>query len=753
MEFEWRPGRVAKLCSDMREAGKGTDMNNKGEGVSRRGFIFGISAAVGGLVLTGLPSLAESTGVVQSPLLTNAPGSEVGIWVVIDGETTTIRVARSEMGQGNFTALPMLVAEELDCDWSHVTAEYVLPEANLAHGHAWGDMMTASSASIRMSHLYLRKAGAQARHMLVDEAAARWKVSALECTARDSVVTHAASGRSLTYGELAENAARRPVPQEVTLKDPNLWRLIGTPVKRLDLEDKVLAKPIFATDVRLPDMLYATVTACPTLGGRLKDFDASKTLVMPGVRHVVPVGDTAVAIVADSWWQAHHALDTLLVRWDAGPAAALSNESIREIFLKGLDDPHPAVAQRIGNVDEVLANATNVIHADYEVPYLAHTTMEPQTCTAHVTPEFAEVWAPTQNGDGTLQVVAHTLKIDPSRVKIHKCHLGGGFGRRGVSQDWAQQAVLIARAVGKPVKMLWTREEDVRHDYYRPMSIARHVAGFDRNGKLLAWKVRLSCTSILANLMPSRLRHGQDFDMMGAFLPGDMSYHIPNFEVGYAMRQLPIPVGFWRGVNHSQNGFFRESFVDEMAHASGQDPYAFRRELLAHSPRSLAVVDEVATRAQWGHTKAGTYQGMALVECYDSVCAHVVDLSIDDEGRVKVHRVVCALDCGYVVNPSIVKKQLQGAVAYALSAVLWGQVTIKNGEVQQSNFHDYPALRISEMPVVETYLIPSGNKYIDRWGGVGEPGTPPVAPAVVNAIFAATGKRIRLLPLAGQKLV
>jgi isoquinoline 1-oxidoreductase subunit beta len=720
--------------------------------ITRRAFAFGISAAGGGLILGISPTAGQAETAPSQ--VHDAKSPEVTVWVVIErDDTVIIRVARSEMGQGGFTSLPMLVAEELECDWSRVRAEYAAPSENLARGRPWGDMVTAGSLSIRASQAYLRKAGAQARLMLVAEAAARWGVSDSECVARSSVVTHRSTGSSFRYGEIAQAAALRPIPQQVPLKRPEDWRLIGRSVNRLDTVDKVMGRPIYASDVRLPNMLYAAVAACPSHGGRLKSFDSTKILEMQGVRHVVPVGDNAVAVVAASWWQAKKALEMLPINWDTSSSAGLSTEAIRRTFLDGLEADDVAVGRKAGDVDAALASASSIVHADYQVPYLAHTTMEPQTCTAHVTANGVEVWAPTQNGEGTLRTVARTLGLDPSQVVVHKHHLGGGFGRRGLAQDWARQAVLIAKQIEQPVKMIWTREEDVRHDYYRPAFIGRHTAGFDADGKFIGWKTRLCGSSISFGLAQDRLKNGQDLEMMSGFLEADMFYDVPNVEVGYVMRNTAVPVGFWRGVNHSQNGYIREAFIDELAHVRAKDPYQFRRELLANSPRSLAVLDEVARRADWGKARDGIHQGIAIVECYDSVCAHVVEISVDPAGAVKVHRVVCAIDSGYVVNPGIVVAQMEGAIVYGLIAALTGEITLNGGRVDQSNFHDYPALRMNEMPEVETYLVPSGDKYIQRWGGIGEPGVPPLAPALVNAVFAATGKRIRSLPLKNHDLI
>jgi isoquinoline 1-oxidoreductase beta subunit len=718
--------------------------------LNRRAFVFGISAALGGLVI-GVPSLAASPITRRRTRLN--PPAEVTIWVVIEpDDTTIIRIARSEMGQGSFTALAMLVAEDMECDWSHVRAEYVDTHENVVRGRPWGDMVTAGSLAIRGSQSYLRKAGAQARTMLITEAAARWRVPVATCYARDSRVHHPATSRSLRYGELAEGAAVRSVPVDVALKSPSQWRLIGTPAPRLDTPDKVLGKPIFAGDVMLPGMLFASYSACPAHGGRLKSFEADQALRMAGVRRVVAVRDMGVAVLADSWWQARKAMDAVAIEWDLERAKGLSTEALRSGFVNALAAEDVAIGQTIGNVDRALASFGPILTADYDVPYLAHTTMEPQTCVAHVVDGRAEIWAPTQNGEHTLSEVARILAFPPSAVTVHKHHLGGGFGRRGQAQDWAMIAALIAQSAAVPIKMVWTREEDVQHDFYRPMVVARQWAAFDHTGDLAAWKVRLAGSSNLVQLQPERLRNGQDLEMMGAFNPDDFVYHVPNFEVGYVMRNTPVPVGFWRGVNHSQNGFFRESFVDEMAHARGEDPYQFRRKLYVFSPRSLAVIDAVAALAQWGRHRDGVFQGMAVVQCYNTISAQVVDISVSDAGELTVHRVCCAIDPVHVVNPSIVEAQMQGGVVYALSAALHGEITLEDGRVQQSNFFDYPALRMNQMPQIAVTQISSGERYSKEWGGVGEPGTPPLAPALCNAIFAGTGQRIRTLPLSKHRL-
>ncbi|PLP60360.1 aldehyde dehydrogenase [Mesorhizobium loti] len=709
--------------------------------LSRRNFLFGASGVTGGIVLGSAKVLAQvAENSDQIP--------EITVWVAIKpDDTTLIRVARTDMGQGIFTALPMLVAEELECDWSKVRAEYADTNRNVTSGKPFGNMVTSTSISVRDSHEYLRRAGAQARSMLVAEAAARWRVPIEDCTAGNSLVSHRPSDRSFRFGELAMAAARRLVPENVALKAPDQWTLIGTKVRRHDALPKVVGAPIYASDVDLPNMLHAAVAACPALGGKQRRFDAGPVLRMPGVTHVVPVGDTAVAVVARSWWQAKKALDRLAVEWDEAPAQGSTTDAMQQQFREGLDADDIASGHAVGDVEAALSNAARLLEAEFEVPHLAHATMEPQTCTAHVTAGRADVWAPTQNGEGTTAVVAATLGLDPSRVFVHKLHPGGGFGRRGLAQDWARMSVQIARQVDRPVKMVWSREEDMTHDYYRPMVVARQTAGFDAEGKLIGWKVRLSGSSIAASLSPRWLRDGVDYALMDGFSEEDFPYACPAFQVACARRDTVVPVGFWRGVNLSQNGFFREAFVDEMAVMRGLGPLEFRRELLADNARALDVLDTCAERAGWGKAETGRYQGLAIVEGDHSWCAQVVEISLEQDA-IRVHRVVCVVDPNFVVNPDITVAQMEGGIVQGLAAALYGRITVVDGRVQQRNFHDYPFLRMYEMPRIEVHLVPSLGKYGDQWGGIGETGLPPVAPALVNAVFAATGRRFRSLPLS-----
>ncbi|HJU16417.1 MAG TPA: molybdopterin cofactor-binding domain-containing protein [Stellaceae bacterium] len=712
--------------------------------VSRRSFIASVAAIGGGLALGfRLPAAVEAAA---------APGeAEIDAWVVIrSDDTVVIRVARSEIGQGVMTALPMLVAEELDCDWNKVRAEYVAPEENLKRHHAWGPMSTGGSRSVRGSQDFLRRAGAAARHMLVAAAAQEWQVPAGECRTENGIVMHEPSGRRLRYGQLAAAAAHLPPPAAVALKDPKDWTLIGTAQKRLDTKAKVTGQPVFGIDVRVPGMLYAAIAQCPVFGGRLKSYDESRIRNLKGVRRVVALPDAAV-VVADSWWTAKKAIDALPVNWQEGPQGRASSATIAAALQDGLAAPDAAVIREDGDFAAAIAGAAKRIEAEYRVPFLAHATMEPQNCTAQVTAERVEVWVPTQNGDAALATAAAAAGVPPEKVVVHKTMAGGGFGRRGTAQDFVRQAVLVAKAVGRPVKLLWTREEDTRHDFYRPMAMAKLVAGLDGAGRPIAWQVRLTGPSIIASLFPKRLNGGVDRSFASGFTE-EMNYDVPNYRVDYAMRKTPVPVGFWRSVNHSQNLFFRESFVDEMAHAAGLDPYRFRRKLLAKSPKQLAVLDAAARKAEWDKPPApGIVRGIALAESYGSICAQVVEASAGGRDGVTVHRVVAAIDTGHVVNPAILVSQIESGIVYGLTAALYGTITIADGRVREGNFNDYEMLRLADMPKVETVLVPSGG----FWGGAGEPPLPPLAPALCNALFAATGNRIRSLPLkeAGPKRV
>ncbi len=709
-------------------------------GQSRRDFLVHTSAA-GGALLLGfhLPSVFAAEPERRA-------AAEVNAWIVIHPDNSVvIRVARSELGQGSFTGLPMLVAEELECDWASVRAEYASPNENLRRNRIFGSMATGGSMSIRGSQSYLRKAGATAREMLIAAAARQWRVPAAECKAAMGFITHAASGRRVSFGSVAAKAAKLTPPAEVTLKDPRDWKLIGRPMKRFDIPDKVSGKTVFGSDIRLPGMLYAAIAQCPVFGGKVRSVDDAKVRSMRGVAQIVSL-DGAVAVVADSWWRAQRALEALPVDWDPGEGKGATTASIREFVSSGLDDPKAAVARNEGDVEAAFSSAAKVIEAEYFAPFLAHATMEPMNCTAWLHEGRVEVWAPTQNGDASLAAAAKAAGVAPEQVEVHKMHVGGGFGRRSF-QDYVTQAVSIAKAVGKPVQLLWSREEDMQHDFYRPMTMVRSKAAFDASGNLIAWKIRDSTHSIMARVNPKAIKNGVDLHALGGL--HDSPYAVPNFRVELALRNSHVPVGFWRTVFHSQNPFIRECLVDEMAHAAGKDPYVFRRPLLGRSPRDLGVLDAVAKAANWSSPLAeGAHRGIAVADSHGSYSAAMIEVSVSDKGVLDIRRVVVALDCGYVVNPDSAVAQIQGCAAFALSAALWGEIEIKDGRAVQSNFDDYRVMRMAEMPRVEAVLAPSGG----FWGGTGEPPLTCIAPALCNAIFAATGKRIRALPIKGVDL-
>jgi isoquinoline 1-oxidoreductase subunit beta len=710
-----------------------------GELLSRRSFLVGVSAVGGGLAL--------SLAVPFDSVRTAEEAPEVTAWLLIGADNAVvIRVARAEMGQGAHTGLAMLVAEELECDWAKVSTEFVSPQENMRRDRVWGDMSTGASRSIASSQLYLRQAGATAREMLIAAAAARWNVPAFECVAAMSVITHQPSGRKLAFGAVAEAAAKVPPPADVKLKDPRDWKLAGKPRRRLDVPAKVTAQPIYAIDVRLPGMLYAAIAHCPVFGGAPKAVNDGAIANMKGVRRVVRLPN-AVAVIADSWWHAKRAVEALPIEWDPRGNGRVSTASIADIVRAGLSAEKSQVGRSDGDVAAAMQSAVKLVEADYEVPFLAHATMEPQTCTAHVANGEVEVWVPTQEPMTALATAASAAGVPNEKVVVHGTFLGGGFGRRAAIQEFVRQAVLIAKEVDVPIKLLWSREEDIKHDYYRPFGMARLVAGLGADGMPIAWKVRIAGPSFVHGLVPG---FGMSF-VDRTFISGladEMAYDVPNYLVDYVVEQSPVPLGVWRAINYTQNTFYKESFVDEMAHAAGMDPYLYRRHLLRNNAKHLAVLDAAAKKADWfSPLPEGMRRGIAVTEACGSVCAQVVEASVE-RGEVRVHRVVSALDCGNVVNPLSIEMQTEGAVIYALTAALTGEITIKNGGVEQSNFDTYEMLRIADAPKVETVLAPSGN----FWGGAGEPPVPPLAPALCNAIFAATGKRIRSLPIKNQDL-
>jgi isoquinoline 1-oxidoreductase beta subunit len=725
---------------------------NQINGLGRRGFLGTVAAVAGGMSLGWkIPAAqAQAMGAANSAAVA-AGGVEVGIWaVVMPDDRVIVRIARSEMGQGTLTGLAQLVADEMDADWSKVQAEYIAPEVNQANKRAWGDMSTGGSRGIRASVEYVRKGGAAAKAMLVQAAAAQWGVPAGECSAAASVVTHGPSGRTLRYGQVAAAAARLPVPDNVAVKQPSEWKIVGKGVKRLDTVEKLSGKLVYAIDLQLPEMLNASIAQCPVFGGKIGSFDAAKVMGMPGVRHVLRVDDSTIAVVADKWWQAQTALKALPIVWDEGPNANVSSATIAKHLESGLDAKEAFVGLKQGDVEAGFKGAAKVVEATYGSPFLNHATMEPMTCTAKWDGTTIEVWVSSQNGDASLAAAAEAAGVPLSNVKVHKHHLGGGFGRRG-KQDYVRQAVLIAKQIpGRPVKMIWSREEDMQHGFYRPITMAKMKAGLDANGNLVALHARLSGQSILAHLFPARLAGGADPVQFQGWNKEEFGYQaIPNILIDHAMRNTHVPVGFWRGVNHNQNAVYMECFLDEVALAAGKDPLDFRLGLMGQMPKLRAVLQAAADKAEYRKPlPAGVFRGLCANYGFGSYTAAVAEVSVSKQGEVKIHRIVAATDCGHAVNPDQIAAQVEGSFVYGLSALFSSENTVEKGRIVEGNFDTYEVMKLEQMPKVETVVVPSGG----FWGGVGEPTIAVAAPAVLNAIYAATGKRIRTLPLKHHDL-
>jgi isoquinoline 1-oxidoreductase beta subunit len=715
-------------------------------GLSRRGVLAGL-AGVFTLGWTVPGSVLRSAAAAEGP----GKAADVGIWVAIHpDETVVVRIARSEMGQGTLTGLAQLVTEELEADWRHVRAELVPPHENLAAKRAWGDMSTGGSRGLRTSVDYVRQGGAAARTMLVQAAADQWKVPAGECRAKLGMVSHPGSGRSQRFGELAQAASALPVPKDVPLKRREDWTVIGQPVPRLDTAPKLNGSLLYGIDVQLPGMLSAAIAQCPVFGGKLAGFDAAEILQRPGVRQVVPVFDNAVAVVADTWWQAKTALAALPVRWDDAKNAGVDSKQIADHLAQGLDASDAGAGNVIGDAKTALGGAAKRIEASYATPFLNHATMEPMNCTARVADGGVEVWVGTQNGDATLAAAAEVAGVPLERVRVNKYTLGGGFGRRG-QQDYVRLAVAVAKQVpGRPVKVLWSREEDMQHCFYRPISQAKFVGGLDDRGNLTALHMRISGQSINAWLRPDGNLPGTDLRQMQGVVPEEFGYlAVPNLLVDYAMRNTHVPVGPWRGVNLNQNAFYLECFIDELAHAAGRDPLEFRQSLMTKNPLHLAVLNATAAKAEWGKPlPPGVFRGVAQNYGYGSYTAAVAEVSVSDQGQLRIHRIVAGTDPGHVVNPEMVTAQVEGSFVFGLSACLFSEITVEKGRVVQGNFDSYEVMRMEHMPKVETVMVPS----YGFWGGVGEPTIAVATPAVMNAVFAATGKRVRSLPLKHSDL-
>jgi isoquinoline 1-oxidoreductase beta subunit len=724
--------------------------------LSRRKFIVSSAAAGGGLAL-GLHLPVGMNPGIEPAAAQRAAGAapEVNAWVVVKpDDTCVIRIARAEMGQGTHTGLAQLVAEELECDWRKVTIEPITPGQNLARKRVWRDMATGGSRGIRGSQDYVRRGGAAARMMLLQAAADEWKVPASELTVANGVITHAASGRSTSYGKVAAAAAEvaAPDPKSIKLKNPKDWKISGKPLKRLDTADKVNGARTYSIDVRLPGMLYAAVMACPVNGGKLASYDESRVSGRRGVRGVVRVNDEAVAVVADSWWRAKSALEALPVVWDEGPGAQQSSATIAAHLKEGLTADDAFADTKNGDALNAIAGAAKKVDAVYSTPFLSHSCMEPMNCTVRITADKAEVWMPSQNAEASLAALSTTTGLPLAQCEAYNHGLGGGFGRRGGTQDFVRQGAAIAKQFpGVPVKLVWTREEDQAHDFYRPIAQCKLSAGIDGGGNLVGLHLRVSGQSINAYLAPHNIKEGKDRrQLQGLWAePGDaqFGYAVPNLLIEYAMRNTHLPVGPWRGVNTNQNGLFLECFIDEVARAAGKDPLEFRRALLQNHPRHLAVLNAAAEKGDWGKPlPAGVHRGIAQFMGYASYSAAVAEVSVSGS-EVKVRRMVLALNCGHAVNPATIAAQVEGSVAYGFDT-LQNEISVQNGRVVERNFDTYRPARLAQMPKVETVIAPT----YDFWGGVGEPTICVTAPAVLNAIHAATGKPVRNLPLKNHGL-
>jgi isoquinoline 1-oxidoreductase beta subunit len=701
--------------------------------ITRREFVQAVVGVGGGLALwLRLPAQETATPRAATSAPPRAPAAFLRI---AEDDGIAITTPAVEMGQGGHTAMPMMILEELGGDWQHLRVEDA-PAAAIYDNPVFGQQSTVGSFSVRGWYVELRRIGAAAREMLVQAAASDWDVPTAECTVAQSRITHGPSGRTCSFGSVAARAAQFPVPQQPSLKGVTDFRLIGSSPARVDVPVKVDGSAQYGIDVVLPQMLYAAVRTCPTFGGKLKSFDDRAARTLPGFHATVPLPD-GVIVTARSYWQARKALEQVKVEYELGALATLDSAKVSQLLHAGFDEPG-TLARNDGDVRSALGHAARVIEATYEVPYLAHACMEPMNCTARVDDTGAEVWCGTQSPQAAQGAAAAVLKIPVDRVKVHSMLLGGGFGRRGET-DYVTQAVTAARATGRPVKLIWSREEDLQHDFYRPAAAIRFRAGLDGDGRLTA----LDC-NVVTSSTPAFRMSGPPFYTGGV---SDTSYSIPNLRVTGVNKDIGIRFGFWRSVNDSHNPFMLESFIDELAHETKQDPYRFRRAMLQgeEARRQLVLLDLLAEKSGWGHVARGHSLGIAAFGAFGSYIGSVVELSAKGNA-LNVHRVVTAIDCGVAVHPDNIRAQLEGGMVYGLTAALRGQITIAQGAVQQGNFHNYPMLTMKEMPRVDAYIVPS----TAAPGGVGEPGTAPIAPALANAIFAATGTRVRALPLSKQ---
>jgi isoquinoline 1-oxidoreductase beta subunit len=715
--------------------------------ITRRHFVVASASAAGGLAISvAFPDLADAASIGAQAWGPESTPNEINAFLAIDPDgSILIRSPHQEMGQGAITALPMIVAEELECDWSKVKVEYASPARNLREKNVYGEMTTVGSRGVRTSWQMLLQAGASARERLIAAAAQRWNVSPSDCEAANSKITHKATGRSVDYGALAADAASIKLDKEPAIRTPDQFKLIGKRLARLDTPLKINGSAKFAIDTKVPDMVYAAVAACPVFGGKLKGVDDAPAKGRRGILQVVKL-ENAVVVVADRFWRAKEALALLKPEWDVGAAGNTDSAQFAKLYRDTLDGPMVS-ARNDGSVDDAFGKGGKLVEAVYEAPHLAHATMEPLNATVHLQPDKLEVWLGSQTPMGTIRQAAAASGLKPEQIVIHNCFLGGGFGRRSIN-DEMRQAILVAKEVGKPVKLVWTREEDMTQDRYRPQAAVRMKAALGSDGTPTAFDAKIAVGSILRSTGINKVENGIEAQAVEGF--ANIPYAIPNVRVGCMLKNTHVPVMFWRSVGSSQNAFFVESYIDELAQAAGQDPYKFRRTLLAGKSDFLGVLDTIAEKSDWGKPLGqGRGRGIAIHECYGSIIGQVAEVTVSQKGEVKVDRVVAAVDCGHVVNPGIVEAQIQSGVIYGLSAALYGEITVKQGRVEQGNFDEYQVVRLADTPKIEVYLALSGGK---KWGGIGEPGTAATAPAVANAVFAATGTRVRSMPLKNVKL-
>lgn len=717
---------------------------------TRRHFIIAGATAAGGLALGigAIPRAVQAFTVAAKPWDEGANPYDLDAWIAIEpDDSVLIRYARSEMGQGSMTSLPMIVAEELQCDWSKVRVEYASPNRSVRENNVYGDMSSVGSHSVRDSHIKLQQIGASARERLIAAAAAQWKVEPSECTAANSVVSHAASGQTIGFGALAAAAVKITLAAEPAIKTPDKYTLIGTPMPRVDVPLKINGAAQYAIDTRLPDMVYAAIAACPVPGGTLASVDDTPLKDAPGIVQVVRLPDAVAVVATDTFWRAKQGLAKLHPEWNVGAAGSTDSAQFAKEYREAALNGPSATARNDGDTDAAMPGAAKTVAGMYEVPYLAHATMEPMNATVHLQADRLDVWVGTQSADRTLKAAAATAGLNPEQVYIHNTFVGGGFGRKSRNDEMIQ-AIQIAKVVNRPIKLIWTREDDIRHDRFRPQAAISFKAALGADDMPTALHIRTAVGSLLRSLGMNKVENG--IEPMAVEGLSNNPYKIANMRVECALKNTHIPVSFWRSVGASQNAFAIESFIDEMAAAGGQDPYKLRRTLLEGKSDWIHVLDMVAEKGDWGKPiAAGRSRGIAIHECYGTIVGEVAEITLNPKGELKVDRITLAVDCGHVVNPLTLAEQMEGGAIFALTAALYGKITIKNGRPEQGNFDTYPMVRLAQAPKIDVHFALSGG---NKWGGAGEPGAAPVAAAVCNAIFALTGKRIRSLPIMDHDL-